>query len=413
MGYKELLNILFYFFLICVPIFPFKYKIYGVPISIDFLIVVAMVLLVFILIVKKGLNKKNYFNNIMKYFYVFNILFVIISLFSIVYAKNKIAVLSETARFIEYIILFVIIIAYVNKETLMNGYDLFKKSMILTAIVGLIQFIFNLSKYKDGYAILNRGRVYSTFTNPNYYGAAVNLIIFWYIIKTFNEKRNKNNFLINLLIVILFFINLVLTTTRGSWIAFLIGLIIIGLLEYKRILLYIPIIPALMMLVPTIRKRIMSIFIYSKVSDSSSRLKLWETGLYMLKENIFTGVGSGNFIYRYHEYVNKYPSLKIKSNVYTAHNSYIKMLAELGIFGGIIFTVIYFMLAYLTYTVYKNTKDRELKQISLALLAGWGAYLFQNFFNNLMFIPQLNVLVWVLTAMVYKLYLIEGREVNG
>lgn len=408
MGMKKLINVFFYFFMICVPLFPFKYKFLGMPLSMDFFICGAMIFVSIFLLKKEDFNKLKELYRNYKLFYILNLLFIIMSLLSIIYAKNKSIVISETIRFVEYICLFLIVLLYLEKEVLFTGLDWFKKSMFITAIVGIIQFIFNISNFKTGYGILNRGRVFSTFVNPNYYGAAINLIIFYYIIKLLGDKKSKFR---NLIVLLLYVVNLVLTLTRGAWFAFVIGLLIIAILKYKKLLLYVPVFPLILLLVPKMRLRLFSVF-DNRVGANTSRLNLWKTGLYMLKENLFTGVGAGNYVYRYHEYVKKYPQLKIKSDVYTAHNSYIKMLAELGIFGGIIFTAIYVMLAYLIYRVYKNSKERELQQISLSLVAFWGAYLFQNFFNNLMFIPQLNVLAWVLTAVIYKLYLIEGREGN-
>ncbi|HAZ36348.1 MAG TPA: hypothetical protein DCY71_00635, partial [Clostridiaceae bacterium] len=99
-------------------------------------------------------------------------------------------------------------------------------------------------------------------------------------------------------------------------------------------------------------------------------------------------------------------------NLTSTHNSYIKIMAELGILGIVSFLGVYLSLAHLTYVVYKNSKTKY-KNIALAGLGFWGAYLFQNFFNNLMFIPQLNVFVWILTALLYKGYLLENEEVTN
>jgi cell division protein FtsW (lipid II flippase) len=85
------------------------------------------------------------------------------------------------------------------------------------------------------------------------------------------------------------------------------------------------------------------------------------------------------------------------------------MFAELGIFGGLGFMAIYLMLAGFAIKVYRNSKG-TLKILSLALIGFWGAYLFQNFFNNLMFIPQLNVFVWIVSAALYKYYILDNEE---
>jgi O-antigen ligase len=80
----------------------------------------------------------------------------------------------------------------------------------------------------------------------------------------------------------------------------------------------------------------------------------------------------------------------------------------LGIFGGILFASIYGMLFYITYQIYRKTQ--KYKVHSIAFLGFWIAYLFQNLLNNLIFIPQLNVLVWVVTALLFKGLYLERQE---
>lgn len=404
-----LLNILIYCFIILVPLLPMKEKFKGIPIAIDFLFGSAIVLIFLASNLRTLFNRKTYKDKRFSYIIIFSVVFIILSVSSIFYAKNKTIVLSETFRFIEYITIFTILYLIVDKRVGKNILTLFGLTMILVAFLGCLQFAFNLSEFRDSVSILNRGRLYSTFVNPNYYGAAINLVIFYFLINFIESDENR---LLNILLFMLLFFNLLMTLTRGSWMGFFVGILIIAFFRHRKLFLSLPIGLIVIGLIPSLRMRLGSIFDLKNLTNSE-RLTLWKTGLLMFKDHILIGVGNGNYLYRYKEYITRYPELNLRRSMFSVHNSYIKMLAELGIFGGIIFIVIYFMLAYLTYTVYKNTKDRELKQISLALLAGWGAYLFQNFFNNLMFIPQLNVLVWVLTAVVYKLYLIEGREVNG
>jgi O-antigen ligase len=133
----------------------------------------------------------------------------------------------------------------------------------------------------------------------------------------------------------------------------------------------------------------------------------------MFKDHVWTGVGNGNYLEHYYEYVLKHKEeLDLSKTQFTVHNSYIKMLAELGILGGLSFIGVYFSLAGLVIKVYRKSSG-PLKTLSLAFLGFWGAYLFHNFFNNLMFIPQLNVFVWIFTAGLYKYYLLEMKEVTA
>ena len=62
-----------------------------------------------------------------------------------------------------------------------------------------------------------------------------------------------------------------------------------------------------------------------------TRLALWKAGARMFGDHLFTGTGAGTFVIVYGEsYINR----KVGDNTWrAAHNSYIQIAAELGIFG--------------------------------------------------------------------------------
>lgn len=185
------------------------------------------------------------------------------------------------------------------------------------------------------------------------------------------------------------------------------GLMFLAILRYRKALFAVPFAVISAYVIPFTRSRFLSIFNLNYTTNSE-RLKLWKTGWMMFKDHFFKGVGNGNYLTWYRKYAENHPELNIDGRTFTVHNSYIKMFAELGIFGGLSFTLIYFTLVYICYSAYKNTK--KYKVVLIAFMGFWATYLFQNFFNNLMFIPQLNVFVWIITALLYKGVYIENQE---
>lgn len=407
MKLKNYFNILIYSFLLIVPLIPFKAKVSFLPLSADF-IIGGLAIFVGIIDVLVNYKKDSSKYNILKdkkvrIFSILIIIFILMSLFSLSYAASKTAVISEAMRFLEYVILFYLILINADKRFVNRGLMLFYISMLLAAAFGLFQFIFNLSGYEVG-GYLGRGRVYGTFDNPNYWGAAVNLIIFYPLINYIENNKKRKAY--NLVIFVALFVNLILSFTRGSWLGFGLGLLFLAIIKYRKWLISLPFLGAGAMLLPFIRERLVSILQFQ--DTTLGRIKLWKTGWYMFKDHFWLGVGNGNFLTYYPEYIKKHPTLTVYKTQATVHNSYLKMLAELGIFGGLIFTGIYGMMFYMTYSLLKRTK--KYKVIVLAFLGFWTAYLFQNLLNNLMFIPQLNVFVWIITAMLYKGVYLENQE---
>lgn len=407
MKLKNYFNILMYSFLLIVPLIPLKAKVLFFPLSADFIIGGFAILVGIIDLIFNYKKDRDKFSILkdkkIKVLTMLIVVFMFLSLFSITYASSKTAVISEALRFMEYVIIFYLILLNADSKFVNRGLMLFYISMLVSAAFGILQFTFNLSTFEVG-GYLNRGRVYATFENPNYWGAAVNLIIYFPLISLIENKKDRKS--INIVIFIILLANLVLSFTRGSWLGFALGLLFLAIIRYRKWLLALPFIAGGAMLLPFIRDRLLSILQFK--DTTLGRIKLWKTGWYMFKDHFWTGVGNGNFLTNYPEYIKKHPTLTVYKDQASVHNSYLKMFAELGIFGGLIFTGIYGMMFYMSISLLKKTK--KYKVHVLAILGFWIAYLFQNLLNNLMFIPQLNVFVWIITAMLYKGVYLENQE---
>lgn len=408
MGINNLFNIVMYCFFMIVPLIPLKAKISIFPISADFVIggiaIFIGVINVYIKYRKDKDSLKILKDRNIRFLSIIIIFFVFLSLFSITYAKNKTAVVAETMRFLEYVALFYMVLVSSDEKFIRRGLTLFFMSMIFASFFGVFQLLFNTSTFgMGGYS--GRGRVYATFENPNYWGAAVNMVIFYPIINFIEDKEHNKAYDIGL--IILFAINLIFSFTRGSWLGFACGLLLLAVLRYRKALFAVPVGVIAAYVIPFTRSRFLSIF-NPNYTTNSERLKLWKTGIMMFKDHFWKGVGNGNYLTWYRKYAENHPELNIDGRTFTVHNSYIKMFAELGIFGGISFTLIYLMLFYSCYSAYKRTK--KYKVALIAFMGFWATYLCQNISNNLMFIPQLNVFVWLITAMLYKGVYIENQE---
>lgn len=408
MGINKLFNIVMYCFFMIVPLIPLKTKRSIFPISADFVIggiaIFIGVINVYIKYRKDKDSLKILKDRNIRFLSIIIIFFVCLSLFSITYAKNKTAVVAETMRFLEYVALFYMVLVSSDEKFIRRGLTLFFMSMIFASFFGVFQLIFNTSTFgMGGYS--GRGRVYATFENPNYWGAAINMVIFYPIINFIEDKEHNKAYDIGL--IILFAINLIFSFTRGSWMGFACGLLLLAVLRYRKALFAVPVGVIAAYVIPFTRSRFLSIF-NPNYTTNSERIKFWKTGIMMFKDHFWKGVGNGNYLTWYRKYAENHPELNVDGRTFTVHNSYIKMFAELGIFGGISFALIYLTLFYSCYNAYKHTK--KYKVALIAFMGFWATYLCQNFFNNLMFIPQLNVFAWLITAMLYKGVYIENQE---
>ena len=186
-------------------------------------------------------------------------------------------------------------------------------------------------------------RITSTFANPNAFGAYLILIIFPVIMLSIYEK-NKTKKIMYVLLSMLVIINLVMTFSRNAILGLGIGLLVLTLIYSIKWIFALGGLAILLSFIPSVFQRIVGTF---DLHQNELRIKLWKTALYMIRDHPILGVGNGNFVTKYNEYVSKYKELKYYAyKNYPNHNSYLKFESELGILGiasfiGIIITVLF------------------------------------------------------------------------
>ncbi|UII55684.1 O-antigen ligase family protein [Cytobacillus spongiae] len=387
-------------------------------------------------------------------------LFLLISLVSIVNAVDLKAAIMEIARYLSYVVLFLIVAKVdFSKKQYMGFFKAFGAAVIIVGLFGVLQYIFNFSLNKAGlYALQDaKGRVDSTLVNPNYFSAYLNFIIPTLLLLSVVYLKNRAAQLFMFAIYAIYVIDVILTYTRAAWVtmacAFILAVILIPKLFFKNvikphILISFLVLFTVVFFMPDFQSRTSSaLYAIEKLipigspgagdngdlageeideedqeeideEDSTtnkavvSRITLWKTGWYMLKDNPVLGVGMGNYYARYKDYVTKYPELDIGHDSYSVHNSYLKVGAETGFIGLVSFLLIYILYFLMIIKLY--FKQNVLgKVLSVGLFAGSVCYMVQNLSNNLIFIPQLNVIFWLVAGLMLAFLYRNQQEHMG
>lgn len=397
--YKKLVVYGIYLFVFLVPLFPDKLKISIVPVSVDFLIIAYLAAVIFLSLFLKD-EREKLLCHIKKFcsskFFIAVAVYSFVCLLSMIPAVSKTAVIAELFRFWTYIFLLFVIISYVDDVKEVKGIILLLLvSVSISGVIGLYQFFSGVKKFIDT-TIGGEGRVYSTFVNPNYWGAFVNLMIFPVMMLAIKKVKHYWAFY---LMTLLLLVNLIISYTRGSWVGFGIGLLLfVAIFSWKLIIPVILISPAAL-LIQNIRKRFFSIFDVKSWSIVE-RFRLWKTGLSMFKDHPILGVGNGNYLLRYNEYIKKHPELNIGKQSFSVHNSYIKVLCETGILGFIPYLFVNVFYAGQLLSIYRKSENNLSKYMAAAYICSISSYLFQNFTNNMFFIPQVNAFYWIIGGII-------------
>lgn len=442
--------------LLLIPLVYFKTYIGPIPLSIE-VVLIPLLVLAFLYDYKIGRITFSTIN-IWPFVIAFAIYFMI-TVISLTKAVNLTSGLMEIARYLSYVFLFLIVLKV--KFTQKQYYHFaitFGISVVLVGLYGLAQYVFNINLNTAGMFALQeaKGRVYSTFINPNYYSAFVNFVIPTLLLLSIIYFKNKKAQLFVFAIFAIYVMNMVLTYTRAAWVIMAGAFVLTALLTFKPFMknIFKPhMIVAFLLLgtfvyhMPDFQSRTSSA-IYAAESllfgnraatpadeveegdpeefidedgdgipdviideperptDPAteravvSRMALWKTGYYMFKENPVLGVGVGNYGDRYKEFVTKYPELYLGHERYSVHNSFLKIMAETGAIGILSFISIYIVACVYLVKLYIRQHNKLAQLLVVGLFVGALTYLMQNMSNNLIFIPQINIVFWLLSAVV-------------
>jgi len=402
---KAKYSILYYLmcaYVVIMPLIQEGTDLKGIPVS-DILLGVIMLVYLIKLIFQKA-TRESFFYGIKDFFTsaisIFIILLLGIMILSTSYALEKGLALTESVRFLTYVFIFFIIKYEFNTKKLVKtllGCYIFTSGVL--SIFGILQHFTTIGldkkfivKYSSGYKVV---KIATTMHNPNAYAAFLILIIFPVIMLTIYEKNKKIKSVYGI-ISTLIFVNIVMTYSRNALLGFCIGAVVLCVLYSYKLIIAFGGVGIMALFMPSVFDRLRDL---TNIVQNESRIKLWKTAIMMIKEHPILGVGNGNFISRYDEYINKYKGLSYNAYTrYPAHNSYLKIQSELGIIGITSFLAILVTTLFRVKKLFTITNDKFLKAFYMGVFASMIAFYFMNISDNLFFVPKATTYFWFLVA---------------
>ncbi|WP_161939951.1 O-antigen ligase family protein [Dissulfuribacter thermophilus] len=272
-----------------------------------------------------------------------------------------------------------------------NEITLFPNLFFFSSIsVGLIAIIGILQNYQVDFISFIPQTVSpaGTFGNKNMAAHFVAILI-PYIFGAISFSKNKIHKYLFCSILIISFFYILLTGTRASWLAVLISLTIAVILylnthEFRKNNNYLANIQFFIILIiiiscfylfikeigllNNILNRILECFQNEKVSSAQLRLIWWSNTISLIKDNIWTGIGLGNFKIVYPLYHASNCIDPMFSNSYQlqhVHNDFLELISEIGIWGFLSFILI---ILNSFYQVYKIANSRVVNPYSKQIL---------------------------------------------
>ena len=241
-------------------------------------------------------------------------------------------------------------------------------------------------------------RVAGTFYNSNFYAEYL-VLLAGVVIALFLSEKGRAKLLAGA-IGVAGAVTLFLTYTRGSWIALVIGLVVlIVLTDIRYMALFAAAAATAVVTVPGVLTRLSVSTANEKTA--SFRFGLWKVAGETIRRHPILGVGVGDFLVGYREVVTTRSDLYVGYLGFGAHNAYFALCAEIGVLGGLAFLAL--TLAYATRGLFIATRanvSNEIKYTALGLSVGLIGFVANTFTSNTFQHPQAAVFFWIIAGIV-------------
>lgn len=268
----------------------------------------------------------------------------------------------------------------------LNNMQKIKKFLFFISCSVIVSFINGMNLYRlKNWKFNIRYESFTRINDTPHMLTALSFIILGYLLYLYH-KKNKKKMIYFSLIYILMLIPILLSQTRGSWLALLMGMVVFGIiLNWKKFFIIVGILGFLMVPISKTNyyknnsyiKRFQSI--KNIKSDSPKiRLILWKGCVEIYKENPIFGVGRDNLPKhmlkyleknkKYDEVQNKY-ALKEIATAGNPHSMYFSTLVEEGIGAFLLFYFWSYILVSEFLFMRKNKDEKFIYYILLGCVA--------------------------------------------
>jgi len=403
---KDFINKIIYFFIALPGLFLLvnEYPVFAIISNL-----IVLFLGIFFLFYKGSINSEHYkILGILSIIYIYFTLSYFISnqTLSNFFSYNFLR--YDGSFYFSYMLFFALAVPYFDYKKVSDLY--FKFIFFTFSLFSLIAIYIYISK--NFFMFFKHQGTGDTFTAFNYAhnaSGSVYAVVSIFLIVFFLREQGMKLKILYAIMLVLCLVGLFLTKSRGSYVGFAIGTLLVLWFNFRSIKKFIiSILTVIVVSIPLIFisdafKRITQIFDF-KEANISWRFVLWERALYMFKQSPIFGIGFGRFndidfssrfndfsFENLHVFIGypKVVSFFMDSNYdfsnAHAHNSYLQYLAETGIVGLgllILFWVFVFKRILIAYNTVSDEYSKKIFLCSLGSIAALFALaISENYFS--------------------------------
>ncbi len=206
---------------------------------------------------------------------------------------------------------------------------------------------------------------------------------------------------------------LIMTHTRSAWLGFLAGCCVLLGLHKKVFLLALPLLVLVVfLLVPQpVKTRALSIFDRRDLT-AQERLSMWSSGLHMIHDHPWTGVGMGAMVRVYQRYREPDGPVNPTRRLGHLHNNVIQVAAERGLIGLACWLWIWLAYGSYAWNLYRRLRPEHAgaKALVLGSLASVVAFHVEGLFEHTFGDSEVITLVYFLMGLPFVVQRAHSTE---
>ena len=297
--------------------------------------------------------------------------FVVACLLSTIGSVNRIATLTEVTRIVAAVLMFVVL------ERLLVDLGAVRRVLVACYVslipaigLGLVQSVSG-GPFESG----GLSRIVGTFLHPNTFGFFLSMFMLMSI-ALYRHVQARTRMLLGLVVVVCGGL-LVLTYSRGSWVAFVVGLVIIGVLQSRAVFAWmLGGVVVVIGLLPSVVARVTDVASADTATGAASnsltwRFQYWLDVIGLNRDNPVTGIGLKGTRY-------------ITDQSKAPHNDFLRAYAETGLLGLLGFLLVVLAIIGIARRALRQAQPGLARGVAVGFAAVLAAYLIDSFGDNLM-----------------------------
>jgi O-antigen ligase len=317
-------------------------------------------------------------------------IFLFLMFLSVCYSPFPLEAMRLYFNYMSYFAMFIIpFLVIKSKKDFLFWLKILAWSFVLPVLCANIDLLHGGRQFEDA-----GKRIAGTFTHPNIlaFYLVLGITLYFYILKSGYLKLKPTVMWSMRILVLNMLVLLIATKTRNAWIACMSVFFIYGLLKDKKFLIIFLLLIPLTLVIPSVKERVLTAISNKQVTDYHGinsfewRLRMWKSSIPMIEKRPLQGYGLSSFL----PMSGKFSDVGANG----AHNAYLEMLYEAGIFGLVSFVFLFLSSLTIFFRNLRNSVNQHQAQL-WALLVGYViGYMVVCFGDNLAYYLVLNWYVW-------------------